>query len=247
MIRKYFSGRGSKDKEKVRWRSHDITRIEALSDAVFGFAISLLIISLEVPKSSEELLGSMVGLIPFVICFMIMFWIWRSQYKFFRRYGLHDRLTLTLNGMLLFVVLGFVYPLKFLIGLSVIGRGYEIRAVDYAPLVMLYNGGFALVGILYFAMYRNALAQSEEIALTEIEKFETKGYAWGFLIPGLASLTAVAIAYVMRGNPNNVNLCYIVYGLLGPVMGIYHSRKRKAFKRRFGDVPMIEPHHGADV
>jgi hypothetical protein len=35
-------GRGT-----FRWRSHKISRIEGLSDAVFGFAITLLVVSLE--------------------------------------------------------------------------------------------------------------------------------------------------------------------------------------------------------
>ena len=42
-----------------RWRSHEITRIEGLSDAVFGFAITLLVVSLEVPKTFNELLARM--------------------------------------------------------------------------------------------------------------------------------------------------------------------------------------------
>ena len=38
---------------------HDVTRIEAFSDAVFGFAITLLVVSLEVPNSFDELLQVM--------------------------------------------------------------------------------------------------------------------------------------------------------------------------------------------
>jgi len=42
-----------------RWRSHEITRVEGFSDAVFGFAVTLLIVSLEVPHTSTELLDTM--------------------------------------------------------------------------------------------------------------------------------------------------------------------------------------------
>jgi hypothetical protein len=34
-----------------RWRSHEVTRIEGFSEAVFGFAVTLLIVSLEVPPA----------------------------------------------------------------------------------------------------------------------------------------------------------------------------------------------------
>ena len=38
-----------------RWRGHEISRVEGLSDAVFGFAVTLLVVSLEVPKTFNEL------------------------------------------------------------------------------------------------------------------------------------------------------------------------------------------------
>lgn len=41
-------GRGA-----FRWRGREISRIEGLSDAVFGFAITLLVVSLEVPKPAD--------------------------------------------------------------------------------------------------------------------------------------------------------------------------------------------------
>src|SRR5438105_14902056 len=96
-----------------RWRSHEITRVEGFSDAVFGFALTLLIVSLEVPKTSTELLATMRGFGAFVVTFMILARLWYSQFTFFRRYALEDRVTITLNLVLLFTVLFFVSPLKF--------------------------------------------------------------------------------------------------------------------------------------
>ena len=97
-----------------RWRSHEISRVEGLSDAVFGFAITLLVVSLEVPKTFNELLSRNAGFRGVCNLFHVLFTVWYNQYKFFRRYGLQDTLTVVLNGALLFVVLFYVYPLKFL-------------------------------------------------------------------------------------------------------------------------------------
>src|SRR5258705_13479890 len=96
-----------------RWRGHEISRIEGLSDAVFAFAITLLVVSLEVPKTFAELAETMHGFGAFLISFVLLFFVWFSQYKFFRRYGLRGTLTLVLNSALLFVGLFSVYPLRF--------------------------------------------------------------------------------------------------------------------------------------
>jgi uncharacterized membrane protein len=79
---------------------------------VFAFAVTLLIVSLEVPKSFEELIVTMRGFVAFGICFFLLMLIWHEQNIFFRRYGLHDTITITLNAILIFLVLFYVYPLK---------------------------------------------------------------------------------------------------------------------------------------
>ena len=40
-------------------RGREVTRLEALSDAVFGFAATLLVVSLEVPQTFPELVKSL--------------------------------------------------------------------------------------------------------------------------------------------------------------------------------------------
>src|SRR3982751_954229 len=88
-----------------RWRGHEVARIEGFSDAVFGFAVTLLIVSLEVPRTSTELLQTMRGFGAFVITFMMLASLWYAQYLFFRRYSLKDQFTVVLNLVLLFNVL----------------------------------------------------------------------------------------------------------------------------------------------
>src|SRR6266446_6101646 len=88
MIREKLIDKGIGDNKKFRWRSHEISRTEGLSDAVFGFAITLLVVSLEVPKTFGELMQTMRGFGAFAISFTLLFMVWFNQYKFFRRYGL---------------------------------------------------------------------------------------------------------------------------------------------------------------
>ena len=99
----------------------EVSRVEGFSDAVFAFAITLLVVSLEVPRSFNELMHTMRGFPAFAVCFALLFQVWWRHYKFFRAYDLEDSYVIVLTGCLLFVVMFYVYPLKFLWSLPFAG------------------------------------------------------------------------------------------------------------------------------
>src|SRR5262245_42392792 len=136
-------------------RGHEVTRIEGFSDAVFGFALTLLVVQLEAPKSPDELMALVRGSVPFAVPFAMVCYIWWEHNKFFRRYGLQDAWTAFLNSVLLFVVVFYVYPLKFL-STAILGPlvGLPFTRFGDARVVMItYSVGvlciFALFGLLY--------------------------------------------------------------------------------------------------
>jgi uncharacterized membrane protein len=65
------------------WRGHESTRLEVFSDAVFAFAVTLLVVSLEVPRTFQELMASMRGFLAFGACFAILINLWYHHYRFF--------------------------------------------------------------------------------------------------------------------------------------------------------------------
>ena len=101
-------------KDGFRLRGTSMSRIDAFSDVVFGFALTLIVVSLEVPQTYAELHELVLSFLPFFICFVFLFMVWWAHFRFFRRYGLHDAATILINAALLFIVLCYVYPLKFL-------------------------------------------------------------------------------------------------------------------------------------
>src|SRR3954469_10228981 len=109
----------SPDAIGFRERGRDVNRLESFSDAVFGFALTLLVVSLDVPKTFNDLVATMRGFPAFALCFLFLALIWNGHYRFCRRYGLNDGTTRFLTCVMLFLVLFYVYPLKFLFNFSI--------------------------------------------------------------------------------------------------------------------------------
>ena len=76
----------------------EVSRVEGFSDAVFAFAITLLVVSLEVPKTFEELMAAIRGFPAFAVCFALLFQVWWRHYRFFRNYDLEDGPVIALTG-----------------------------------------------------------------------------------------------------------------------------------------------------
>ncbi len=235
----------SKDKG-FRWRNHEISRIEGLSDAVFAFAVTLLIVSLEVPRNFAELSETLHGFIPFAISFAMLMQIWSAQFLWFRRYGLQDSLTVALNAVLLFVVLFYVYPLKFLFtylvssftgggGLAHFPDGRVepmLEAGDSFAMMMIYNAGFISVFLVFVTLYYHAWRKREELELNAKEShltMERLGANACLVAVGLLSTLVVLVS-----TKRSAGLGGFVYMLIGPVLTVYYSIMGRRFRKKFG-------------
>lgn len=169
-----------------RIRGKEISRVEGLSDAVFGFAITLLAVSLEVPKTAAEVLHALRGVLAFAVTFLILFNMWRIQFNYFRRYGIEDRRIVWLTAALLFVLLVFIYPLKFVMAticeslLKHIGlpdptfhRELVLPDADIPPLFTAFGFGLSAVFGVFSLMFRHALSLRDHLQLDELEIFDT--------------------------------------------------------------------------
>ena len=93
---------------RFRLRSESVSRLEGFSDTAFGFAITLLVVSLAVPSRFGQLHQQLRGLPVFAVTFALVATIWYAQFVFFRRYALSAVVTVVLTLLLLFVVLFYV-------------------------------------------------------------------------------------------------------------------------------------------
>ena len=232
--------------EGFSWRGEEVSRIEGFSDAVFAFTITLLVVALDVPKSFDELLATMQGFFAFAICFWLLLAVWFEHYKFFRRYGLDgDAFTARLSAVLLFIVLFYVYPLKFLftwivnqsLDLNTLIRPSTAAVVEQIepgqlPLLMvIYGAGFVAVQLVFFLLYLRAYVLRGALELDAHETSITREEIQNFLLTMGVGLASIAIAVL--GGEDATSWAGWVYLLLFPLLmlnGYVMSSRRSGTK-----------------
>jgi hypothetical protein len=218
-------------------RRHEANRLEAFSDAVFGFALTLLVVSLEVPRDFAALGNLVRGFLPFALMFAMICWIWYEHQKFFQRFGFQDAWVVAVNCFLLFVVLFYVYPLKFLtVGLVGGPMGMDRRELPDMmghgnEVMLLYSGGVIAIFLALWLLHLHAWRRRGTLDLSAADtvslRYALAGHAATMAL-GLASLTIAAVGR-WRGSEIAGMYAGILYGLMGPIHGIngyLHGRAR---------------------
>jgi uncharacterized membrane protein len=225
----------------------EASRIEALSDGVIAFAITLLVVSLEVPRTFDELLVTMRGFLAFAITFAMLFHVWFVQYKFFRRYGLNDNFTIWMTACLLFVVLFYVYPLKFVWTLvinAILGFGTTVQTAggatesvlrpEQTPMMfVVYGIGFAAVFAIFSLLYRHAYHKRGELELNELEAHDTRAWFQENMLMALVGVLSVGIA--LTRSARYMFLAGMVYWLIAPILfahGSMMGKQRRKLEER---------------
>jgi uncharacterized membrane protein len=195
-----------------------------------------------VPRTFDQLLVTMRGFLAFAITFAMLFHCWFTQYKFFRRYALNDNFVIWMTGALLFVVLFYVYPLKFVWTLLVnttlgYGRMVEVggqtvpvvRAEQTPTMLAVYGAGFAAVFLIYTLLYWHAYRKRAALELDALETHDTRSYMQENALMALVGLLSVGLA--LADTRLSSLLAGLSYWLIGPVQ-YFHGRLRGGSRRR---------------
>ena len=98
-----------------RLRGTEMIRLETFIDA--AFAISMLVIAAnQVPDNIEELLGAFRHVPAFVASVVVLGIFWRGHWKWSRRYGLEDGVSIFISWAMLATILIYVYALRAVFG-----------------------------------------------------------------------------------------------------------------------------------
>ena len=215
--------------------------MESFSDAVFGFALTLLVVSLDVPKTFSDLIATMRGFPAFALCFLFLALIWNGHYRYCRRYGLDDGTARFLTCVMLILVLFYVYPLKFLFNLSITALLFgdaaqqaSLTRSEFSQLLIIYGLGFAAVYSAMLLLYLHAWRLRDALNLNALERFDTR-----YQISRLVTIVAVALtASLFACIPMLRNWSSLTYLVLFPILRIsriVHRRRRAPYLAAMGD------------
>jgi hypothetical protein len=226
-------------KDGFRLRGTAMSRIDGFSDVVFGFALTLIVVSLEVPHTYDELHKILLGFVPFAICFVFFIMVWWAHFRFFRRYGLHDIGTILINCALLFTVLFYVYPMKFLF--TIVGGQFTghaspdvfTSALQIRELVIVYGAGFAAIYFCFAALYWNAWRQRARLHLSPLETMLTFTYIWDDFGQGCIGLICCLVARLLPPErAGNACLLFFLIGVWKTIHGYVASKHIKKARAR---------------
>ncbi len=193
---------------------HNISRLEALSDGVFAFAATLMVVSLGLEESWLASDSRLQELIAFGGSFFVLIALWVVHYNYFRRAAYVDFWIIACNTVLLFVVLYYVFPLKSLINTWL---GQEPISVEgLASLFLWYGLGFLLIFLCFSGMYHRAYRKTKSVSRSLVLLFYSRHFA---IYVGVAALSMGAAALeigIRYGAPG------FLYAILGPLC-YWHS------------------------
>lgn len=164
---------------RIIYRGTDPTRLDNLTDAVFGIAITLLIFNLSNPNTFSSLITFTKTLPAFLISIGFLVLIWNEHVRFSEIYTLKDSKLVFLNTLFIALIIFYVYPLRFLTLFLTsfffnIEIGMTIQAREVPDLMIYY--GFVAFGLYFtiFLFYFRAYRMKTELGLNDFELFYTR-------------------------------------------------------------------------
>lgn len=228
-------------KDGFRLRGAEMTRIETFTDAAFAFALTLLVVSLEIPNSYDQLIAALRGVPAFALSAALLMVFWAGHHGWSRRYGLQDALSIVLSCLLVFTVLVYVYPLRFLakavtawmdhvLGLPLTSQPISFGSVaELNQLFTVYGVGFVTMCLSIVLLNLHAWRQREPLQLNELELYDTRAEMGAWIILAATGLLSILIAITASPTlPGAPGWAYMLLPIAMPVYAWLVARRRQA-------------------
>jgi uncharacterized membrane protein len=181
----------------------ETARLLAFSDGVFALAATLLVVTLTVPESYGDLREAVAGFPAFALAFAAIVSLWYSHRQFFCRYPLGDGWTVAVNGVLLFIVVLYVYPLKLMAQVFAerflgVGAGTEqqLSRSEVQGLLLVFGAAVLATAVVLLVLHARAWQRRADLALDTEAVFQLRTDALALAAIGavaVVSMTAAAV------------------------------------------------------
>ncbi|HEX6133899.1 MAG TPA: TMEM175 family protein [Longimicrobiales bacterium] len=227
-----------RDAAGFRLRGLAMTRIETFTDAAFAFSLTLLVISLDPPATMAALEGALRQIPAFLLSASLLMVFWAGHHSWSRRFGMDDATTIVLSCLLVFTVLVYIHPLRFMFSAMTAwiarltdlpigppGDSLGIRSLrDVNRMFVLYGLGFVAMSASIALLNLHAWRHRGALGLDALERQATLSEvgSWCILIAvGLASALVAAVF------PDALPVAGWAYALLAVIMPLYGGRARR--------------------
>jgi len=195
--------RSARNKDpRITYRGDSSSRLDTLTDTVFGIAVTLLIFNLENPNSFEDLITFTKTLPAFLISIGFLVLVWNEHVNFSQIYAPSGPLFTFFHAIFLALVIFYVYPLRFisiyLTNFFFPSTAIDIQGTDVPNLLIYY--GFVLFGLYFmlFIFYLRAGRLKDSLGLNPFEIFLTRAQTKRIVIMFGLPLISVAVAFALR-------------------------------------------------
>jgi uncharacterized membrane protein len=164
-------------------QAYGLGRILALSDGVFAFSLTLLVVSLSVPTAgsdsalASQLLGQSPTYFSYIISFVAVASIWYGHHESFKYIRRYDGGLIALNFASLLLIAFLPFPT------AVLGRNQQVplAAILYASTLAVSNLFFAVTW--WHASHRRRLVRSDlSPGIVRLRYYRTLGGTLIFLL-----------------------------------------------------------------
>lgn len=227
--------RGLPVKNGFRLRGMDVTRTETFTDAAFAFALTLLVVSIDsIPSTYEELWFAVQGIPAFGLSCALLFLFWHGHWNWSRRYGLEDFASMVLSFFLVFVMLCYIYPMKYVTSIFVtwisdrrLAVGADINSMDELyGIFTIYSIGFVALCIAILLLYLRVWIIRGDLQLDAVERHVTRSEIGSWTI--LASVGMLAILMGLFA-PHHLwtvpGWAYLILPVVMPAWGVIRGRQ----------------------
>jgi uncharacterized membrane protein len=178
--------------QRIKSSDRELDRIVFFSDAVFAIAITLLVLSIEVPQIPENLVAEELpdqlfdlwrDMLSYVLSFLVIFSYWTVHHSIFSVIRGYDRGLLWINGLFLMAVAFLPFPS------ALLGEYGDLQLV-----VAIYAGSMAATRLLLSAMWWYA-SMGQRLIVSDLDPGLIRAHhVRGVVIP-LIFLISIGISF----------------------------------------------------